>query len=99
MQHFKTYFVYILTNRRNGTLHTGVTNDLTHRVHQHRLGQGSAFTRKYHLRRLVWFEQHSDIEQAILREKRIKKWRRAWKIEMIEKTNPEWRDLCAELAI
>ncbi len=88
-----TYFTYILASRRNGTLYTGVTSDLERRVAEHRAGLGGAFTRRYKVHRLVWFEEHGNVEQAILRERRIKKWRRAWKLEMIEKGNPGWRDL------
>ena len=87
------YYVYILTNRPNGTLYTGVTNDLRRRVIEHREGQTDSFTRRYGLHRLVWFEHHTDIREAILREKRIKKWNRAWKVEMIVAMNPDWRDL------
>ncbi|MCB2094133.1 MAG: GIY-YIG nuclease family protein [Rhodobacteraceae bacterium] len=87
------YYTYILTNRRNGTLYTGVTNDLLRRLTEHRDGRADSFTRRYHLTRLVWFEHHTDIREAILREKRIKKWYRAWKIEMIEAMNPGWDDL------
>ena len=92
------YYTYILTNRPNGTLYTGVTNDLVRRLAEHREGGADSFTRRYNLRRLVWFEHHTDIREAILREKRIKKWNRAWKTELIEALNPDWRDLCADLA-
>jgi putative endonuclease len=91
-----SYFVYILTSRRNGTLYVGVTNDLFRRVWQHRNGEGVSFTRKYGVYRLVWFEEHGDINQAILREKRIKRWKRAWKLTMIEKENPDWTELYDE---
>jgi len=87
------YYVYILTNRQNGTLYIGVTNDLDRRLWQHRHGQASRFTNKYNLHRLIWFEHHTDVSEAILREKRLKKWNRDWKIALIEKTNPNWRDL------
>jgi putative endonuclease len=92
------YYTYILTNRPSGTLYTGVTNDLRRRVAEHRDGRAESFTRRYNLHRLVWFEHHTDIREAILREKRIKKWNRAWKIELIETLNPAWRDLYADLA-
>jgi putative endonuclease len=85
--------VYIMASRRNGTLYVGVTNNLAVRSHQHRTRRGSAFTRKYGVTRLVWYEFHSDINEAILREKRIKKWERRWKLELIESFNPEWADL------
>lgn len=91
------YYTYILTNRPNGTLYTGVTNDLCRRVYEHRDGRADGFTRRYNLHRLVWFEHHTDIRAAILREKRIKKWNRAWKIEMIETLNPGWGDLLFSL--
>ncbi|MFQ5623417.1 MAG: GIY-YIG nuclease family protein [Paracoccaceae bacterium] len=92
-----TYCVYIVTNRPNGTLYTGVTNDLRRRVHQHHAGLASKFTRKYNCHRLVWFETHTDIHEAITREKRIKKWNRAWKLAMIEALNPGWNDLAEAL--
>ena len=89
--------VYILASRRNGTLYTGVTSDLPGRVYKHREGLIAGFTRQYGVKMLVWFEQHSTMEQAILREKRIKKWNRAWKLRLIEESNPDWRDLAADL--
>jgi len=92
-----SYFTYILTNRPNGTLYTGVTNNLVRRVVEHREGRADSFTGRYNLHRLIWFEPHTDIREAILREKRIKKWNRAWKVEMIEEMNPDWRDLATEL--
>ena len=93
----RTYFVYIITNRRHGTVYTGVTNDLVRRTYEHREGVHDGFTRKWGCKRLVWFEPHDDIEQAIVREKRIKKWLRPFKDELIEKSNPEWRDLWWEI--
>ena len=89
--------VYILASRRNGTLYTGVTSDLLKRVHQHRAGEIPGFTKDYGVNRLVWFEPNDTMESAILREKRIKKWNRAWKLELIEKGNLEWRDLAEDL--
>ncbi|GAK34649.1 excinuclease ABC subunit C [Iodidimonas nitroreducens] len=86
-------WVYILANKRNGTLYTGVTTSLTRRTFQHRTGLGSAFTRKYAVSRLVWCEPHDNIASAITREKSIKRWQRQWKIDLIEATNPDWRDL------
>jgi putative endonuclease len=88
--------VYILASRRNGTLYTGVTSNLLGRIHQHREGSIRGFTRKYGVHLLVWFEQHPTMESAITREKRIKKWERAWKLELIEVANPEWRDLAED---
>ncbi|HEX6660469.1 MAG TPA: GIY-YIG nuclease family protein [Sphingomicrobium sp.] len=89
--------IYLLASQRNGTLYAGVTSNLTARVHQHRQGMVRGFTRKYGIKLLVWFEQHPTMESAITREKRIKKWNRAWKLELIEAANPDWRDLAEEL--
>ena len=89
--------VYILANRRNGTLYVGVTSNLVQRVWQHREGCVDGFTKRYGVHRLVWYERHDDMESAIVREKRIKKWRRTWKLELIERANPEWRDLYPEI--
>jgi putative endonuclease len=89
----KYYFVYILASRRNGTLYTGVTNNLVRRVYEHKSDLVERFTRRYGVHRHVWFETSEDINAAISLEKRIKQWRRAWKIELIEKSNPEWDDL------
>ena len=86
-------FVYILASRRQGTLYTGVTNDLMRRISEHRLDLIPGFTSRYSVKLLVWHEAHGDIESAIRREKQIKEWRRAWKIEMIEARNPHWLDL------
>jgi putative endonuclease len=85
--------VYILASRRNGTLYTGVTSDLLRRVSEHRLGLTPGFATKHGVKSLVWFEDHGDIEAAISREKALKRWRRAWKIALIEETNPQWLDL------
>ena len=82
-----------MAGRRNGTLYVGVTNNIALRAYQHRTGAGGEFTRKYGVTRLVWYEFHSDINEAITREKRIKKWERQWKLELIESFNPEWADL------
>ncbi len=94
-----TYATYILTNRPLGTLYTGVTNDLIRRLAEHRQGHVDSFTRRYNCTRLVWHEHHTDIRAAILREKHIKKWNRAWKIEMIEAMNPDWDDLSPTLVV
>ena len=91
--------VYILASRRNGTLYIGVTGDLARRVSEHRSSAVEGFTRDYCVRTLVFAEFHETMEDAILREKRIKKWRRAWKLELIEQHNPQWRDLYDELAL
>ncbi|HET7932349.1 MAG TPA: GIY-YIG nuclease family protein [Rhodanobacteraceae bacterium] len=85
--------VYILASRRNGTLYVGVTSDLVKRVHEHRTGAVSGFTRRYRVHHLVWFEQHATMEAAIAREKAVKEWKRTWKLELIEKHNPYWHDL------
>jgi putative endonuclease len=87
------YFVYMLASARNGTLYVGVTGNLAGRVSEHREEILDGFTKQYSVHTLVWFEEFADVYEAILREKRIKKWRRAWKLELIEKTNPKWTDL------
>jgi len=92
-----SYFVYILASRKHGTLYTGVTNNLGKRVQEHRAGTASGFTKKYRVRMLVYAETHDDIEEAIQREKAIKEWKRAWKVQLIEKANPEWNDLTESL--
>ncbi len=89
--------VYIMTSRRDGPLYTGVTSDLLARIHLHREGRIPGFTAKYKCRLLVWYEQHAFMAEAIAREKRVKRWLRAWKIELIETANPTWRDLYLEL--
>ncbi len=89
--------VYLLASGYNGTLYVGVTSNLMARIHQHREGTLPGFTRDYGARRLVWLEQHPTMEAAIQREKRIKKWNRAWKIRLIVEANPEWRDLAEDL--
>ena len=86
-------WVYIMTDRYRGTLYVGVTSDLAARVTQHRESSGSDFCKRYGLDRLVWAERCGTIEDAITHEKRLKRWRREWKIELIEKANPEWDDL------
>jgi putative endonuclease len=92
------YFVYILASARNGTLYVGVTGNLPKRLGEHRDGLMEGFTKKYDVHKLVWFEEHADVHEAILREKCIKKWRRTWKLELIEKTNPDWSDLFEKIA-
>ena len=86
-------WVYIMSNRRDGVLYIGVTADLSRRIIQHREGKGSAFCRRYGLTRLVYAEEHDSIGDAIAREKAMKAWKRAWKIELVEGVNPEWDDL------
>ena len=85
--------VYILASRRNGTLYIGVTSNLIGRVYQHREELAAGFTKKYSVHRLVWYEPHATMESAIIREKALKEWKRAWKVELIERDNPQWRDL------
>jgi putative endonuclease len=91
-------WVYIVTNRPNGTLYVGVTSDLARRAFEHRSGQIEGFTSKYGLTRLVWYEIHDDIRTAIQREHTMKHWPRAWKVRLILAMNPEWRDLYETLA-
>ena len=87
------YYIYILASKRNGTLYIGVTNDLIKRVYEHRNGIIEGFTKKYRVHNLVYYEETRDINSAITREKQMKKWKRRWKIELIEKINPDWKDL------
>ena len=92
------YYVYILASRKHGTLYIGVTNDLVRRVYQHKTHAARGFTSRYGIHLLVWFECYDDIRNAITREKELKEWRRAWKINLIERSNPEWADLYAGIA-
>ena len=94
----KSFAVYILTNRPRGVLYTGVTSDLVGRVWQHREGVVEGFTTRYDAKQLVWFERHRDVEAAITREKRIKRWRRDWKLDLIEIANPGWKGLWPEIS-
>jgi putative endonuclease len=89
----KEAYVYMMASKKNGTLYIGVTSDLVKRVYEHKQGIVDGFTKKYDIHQLVWYEYHAAISEAILRERQIKKWKRAWKIELIEKNNPLWRDL------
>jgi putative endonuclease len=89
----KVYWFYILASRKRGALYAGVTNDVSARLHLHRLGQGSEQVQRYAIHRLVYVESFPDVRDAIAREKQIKKWRRQWKIELIESANPDWEDL------
>lgn len=91
------YAVYILSDKPRGVLYTGVTRDLLGRTYQHKSGEIEGFTQTYKTKLLLWYEMHADIHEAILREKRIKRWRRAWKIELIEGLNPGWKDLWFEI--
>ncbi len=92
------YYVYIMANRPRGTLYVGVTNNLARRTWEHREGVAEGFTKRYDVKTLVYIESHEDIREAIAREKKLKRWRRAWKIELIGRDNPSWRDLFDEIA-
>ena len=93
------YFAYILASKRNGTLYIGVTNNLLKRVHQHKNDVTEGFTRKYNVHSLVYYEVFNRIQDAITREKQMKKWKRQWKMELIEKSNPNWEDLFESLSV
>jgi putative endonuclease len=89
--------VYILASQRNGTIYIGVTSDLVKRIWEHKNDMVEGFTKKYGVHTLVWYEAHETMEAAITREKQLKEWRRAWKLELIEKMSPDWRDLYADI--
>ena len=89
----RLYYVYIVASKRNGTLYIGVTNDLPRRIEEHSLGTENGFTKKYGVHTLVYYESTEDIMSAITREKQLKFWKRKWKLALIEKTNPGWKDL------
>lgn len=89
--------VYMLASERNGTLYVGVTSDLVKRVYEHKQGAAEGFTKKYNIKTLVYFEFHDAMDAAILREKQLKKWERAWKLRLIEEQNPNWVDLFDEI--
>jgi putative endonuclease len=93
------YYVYILASRRDGAIYIGVTNDIVRRVYEHRIKAVPGFTSKYNITRLVWFEIYDDPISAISREKELKKWKRDWKVQLIEKDNPEWNDLYESICI
>jgi putative endonuclease len=93
----KQFFVYILASKPYGTLYTGMTSNLPQRIAKHRDGLYDGFTKKYGIKKLVWYEAHDSAEAAIIREKQIKKWDRSWKIALIEKGNPAWRDMFEEI--
>jgi putative endonuclease len=92
-----SFFVYILASRRNGTLYIGMTDNLARRVWEHKSGAVAGFTKKYGVKTLVWYELHESRETAFQRERQLKKWNRAWKLALVERSNPNWRDLTAEL--
>ena len=94
-----TYYVYILASQLQGTLYIGVTNSQLFRIAQHREGKGGVFTRRYKVTRLVWFEEHGDVNEAIQREKTLKHWVRDWKTNLIERDNPNWDDLFPTLEV
>ena len=87
------YYVYILASGRNGTLYVGVTNDLVRRTHEHKTGAADGFTKRFGVKRLVYSESFPDVRDALLREKVLKRWRREWKLNLIERDNPDWHDL------
>lgn len=93
MSRYEFIAVYIMASERNGTLYIGVTSDLIKRAHEHREGLIPGFTKNYHCKLLVWFEQHEQMHTALTREKQLKLFRRAWKLRLIEEANPRWRDL------
>jgi putative endonuclease len=95
----KRFYVYILSNTRRGVLYVGVTNDLSRRMFEHKSRLAPGFTKKYGVILLIYFEEYSSILEARAREASLKRWRRAWKIQLIESLNPDWRDLTAELAL
>jgi putative endonuclease len=90
------YYVYILASKRNGTLYIGVTNNLERRLYEHKNNLVEGFTKKYSVHNLVYFEEVNDVNAALQREKQLKRWTRKWKTELIEKENPEWRDLAGD---
>jgi putative endonuclease len=92
-----SFFVYILASRRNGTLYIGMTDNLARRVWEHQTGAVAGFTKKYGVKTLVWYELHETRESAFQRERQLKKWNRAWKLELIERSNPNWSDRVSEL--
>jgi putative endonuclease len=94
----KNPFVYIMASKRNGTLYIGVTSDLVARAWQHRTGARDGFAAKYDCKLLVWYEPTATMEQAIIREKQMKEWKRSWKLRLIEEANPDWKDLYAKIA-
>ena len=93
------FYVYMLASQRNGTLYIGMTDDLLKRVWQHREGVIPGFTRDYGVKNLVWYEIHDSRESTITRERQMKKWNRSWKLELIEKSNPNWRDLWEGISV
>jgi len=95
----KRFYVYMLASRRGGVLYVGVTSTIQRRVWEHREGLLAGFTKRYFVRRLVWFEEHPDAQSAIRKEKQLKRWRRSWKIALVERENPDWIDLYEDVAL
>jgi putative endonuclease len=93
----RSYYIYILASERNGTLYIGVTNNLKRRMQKHKEGLVPGFTKRYSVHLLVYFEETNNIRTALIREKQLKKWNRAWKLRIIEKNNPEWKDLSSNI--
>ena len=93
----KSYYIYILASKKNGTLYIGITSNLIKRAYKHRQGLVNGFTKKYNVYKLVYYETLENVSDAIKREKQLKKWKRQWKIELIKKRNPEWKDLYYEV--
>lgn len=96
MNNFYKFYTYSLASQRNGTLYIGVTNNLERRVYEHKIGLGNKFSMKYNVNKLVYFETFQNINDAILREKRLKKWNRVWKIKLIEEEHKDWNDLAKD---
>ncbi len=94
-----SYYVYIIASRRDGAIYIGVPNDLVRRIYEHRTKAIAGFTSKYNITQLVWFEVYDDPVSAITREKELKKWKRSWKIQLIEAENPDWKDLYESICI
>ena len=94
-----SYYVYIIASRRDGAIYIGVTNNLVRRAYEHRIKAIPGFTSKYNITQLVWFEVYDDPVSAITREKELKKWKRTWKIQLIQAENPEWKDLYESICI
>jgi len=99
MSYIMSYYVYIIASRRDGAIYIGVTNNLVRRVYEHRIKAVPGFTSKYNITQLVWFEVYDDPVSAITREKELKKWKRTWKIQLIQAENPEWKDLYESICI
>ncbi len=91
------YCVYIMASGRNGTLYAGMTNDLAQRVRKHKKGTASEFTKQYDVKKLVYYEKYKSMEEALVREKQMKSWKRQWKMRLVDHCNPEWKDLWEDL--